>query len=305
MNTLTDQIAAAAIARQEAAFEEYRKLVARAESPRKGDAEAMQSLMAELGIDAQQLGRDIGIVYRERELAGQAADLPRLQEALQAAQKEHDALHAEFQNIEATFRTRLGVTLGACRLAESLARPVGAAAKKLAALRTEHWKLLGAEDPSAAAKRRHLVQVVLQRPTGAPFEVIEFESLMANPKGGWNLDSTEIIPLGDQTADGLAALVSRARAIIRDGRDCRYMTSDDIERFARKDMATCPTSDPGFPIDSIRWECLPGQTQEELGSLLAKTRKMQQKEDRRRRDIDRYGPDAMRNLQRVEAIAAQ
>ena len=304
-NTLIDQLSAAAVARQAAAFTEYQKLVSRAETPRKADAESMQALMAELGIDGRRLGEDIGTMRRERELTAQAAELPQRQEAVKAARREHEARYAEFAEIEAQWRARLAATFGAVHQAEAQARPVDAAAKNLAALRAENWRLLGAKDANAAAMKRHLLQIVYKRPTGAPFEVIEFESIMAQPGGGWKLDAREFVPLCDQSPEELAALVTRAKAIILAGRSARYMTSGDYENFARKDVVTTPTSTPGFDLDGVRWELLPGQTQEELDSLLAKTRKAQGREEQRRRDANHFGSQAMRNLQRIEQVAAQ
>jgi hypothetical protein len=261
------------------------------------DEDAMEQAINGLGITLEQVAADRDVFRRVAEYADQLAALPALKAKLGERLAEYEKCAKETQAAAAAMQIRLDGFRVECRAIQAKANDLQGVLDKSKALQSEHWQLLGHEDPAITARRKHLVQVVYGRPTDAPYHVMEFESIMASPIGN-PINWAEFIPAPGQTPEQLAELVARAKQLIGAKLPGRYLFDGVSKAVANVNLVFQPAGlyGSGATVTDYNWQRLPDQTQDELDGLIKKLESNWKRERRAAHDSSIVGASGGRVL---------
>lgn len=234
--------------------------------------EALDSILARLGLSLDAVERDVLILRRRAELT--AATSPRcdIVKEIAAIEKDADAFRdwetkalGELAAAAQGINERLAVQNQRLAVADR-------AAEQLASLEGPHWELFGLPDPAIEARKRHLCQTIFSIPSESPYEVVAFESVMSGPKAFADLlnlnATTEWVAAPGQKPEDLQRLIAVARQLVQNEKPGRYAIDvADIDRarnFTNVAMASDPSTrmKPEYRIDfeQFAWVTAPGQT---------------------------------------------
>lgn len=149
-------------AEHEANLAKYHALIVRAAAAPEGSLEApdekrLANLVDVLGFSFERVEADLSVAREHHQLAPLAAEVPARRKATEEAEAAAKSFDAETAAMVKEREARSWDLWQSHRTLAAAADKASRAADRVAELRKDHWRLLDAEAPDIAARRRHLV----------------------------------------------------------------------------------------------------------------------------------------------------
>jgi len=282
-------------------YAEYTRLARRAAAGKleRNQAARFGILLDNLTIPTDEAAADQRVLTRAIQLEAAASDLPAAIQLHDKRMNEVRAVQAEVRAEMEKLQRREADAIALYYAAKTPLDDARRADSELKDLRSRHWRLLGAENPQIAARRRHLVSVLYEQAPAAVdgYDVQSIEALMSQDAFSLvNLDRVDWIRLPDQPTEefqrlvGIAVeLVNAAIAVTRHQSSLdsprmpvfKYLLPADPAvqgRVLNKSCVMFVFSTPNWPTNMVpgknfRVVAAPGQSQEQIEQLLSKIQK--------------------------------
>ncbi|HSZ54627.1 MAG TPA: hypothetical protein VK797_03145 [Tepidisphaeraceae bacterium] len=247
-----------------------------------GDEKKFQTAIEAIGLDLAAVESDLAVLRRASQLAeiASTADSARVEQAelhkIRGTFEQEAAVKADEIN-----KRRAGIATGQVAAANRLLKATEAASS-LKELRSAHWQLFEAEDPCAAARKRHLVADLFNAEgSRGEYSVVAIEQVMEFPlqhAGLTAMDPADFVPLGTQTRDEVDQLLATVHTLTQDDRQrpARYVLGAEDEQRIKRGRGVVLVQDPR-DLNIYQWKegrwCYqfipaPGQTAAQLDRLL-------------------------------------
>ncbi|MGA2442053.1 MAG: hypothetical protein ABSH08_13950, partial [Tepidisphaeraceae bacterium] len=187
-------------------YAEYTRLARRAAAGKleRNQAARFGILLDNLTIPTDEAAADQRVLTRAIQLEAAASDLPAAIQLHDKRMNEVRAVQAEVRAEMEKLQRREADAIALYYAAKTPLDDARRADSELKDLRSRHWRLLGAENPQIAARRRHLVSVLYEQAPAAVdgYDVQSIEALMSQDAFSLvNLDRVDWIRLPDQPTE--------------------------------------------------------------------------------------------------------
>lgn len=291
----------------EARAAEYARLTQREAAGKlpERDYAKLTAAASAIGKNAESVEADLVVWQQAMALEPVAATAEQLRRDRDATREANAAADTEARAIRARLDAEFAERFQAMTEADRKLAVAERASAELAELRGQHWRLLGVADPSIAARKRHVAQILFSgEPRPATCEFVSLEQVMRGPGGHrrlLDLTPDELVPLDGQATDEAAEVLAQMQTMIHadHGQRCRYLLhavdapkvrcNSDLVMYAdapgTADASTyrfaTNEAEGGWLVSFVR---APGQTDGELEELKNLLRLRLGRERKHRRD---------------------
>ena len=276
------------IAEDRSVYRELLHILATAGKLAPKDEQRFETIVGRLVISDETVEKELAVLEKVTALTAAVAPRAGIVAAIAACEGDFAELNRRKVAADAEHDEKVQGVSKRHTAAQDRLTAVNKAFDDLTALQNTHAELLELPDPAAEARKKHLVQVVFGRPASPTHGLVEFESLMSDPKAQASLlrhDSETIwVPVDGQSEAELQELLALARQLVAGGKRASYVLSNtDAERvvcckdsvkFA--DLTKRLNPDQRYFVGEYAWQAAPGQNAEQFEKCVAAiTRKEQ------------------------------